>query len=154
MLCRRSPFLSVTASLPVSPRVEHRQHFKSGQEHRWLSRLGVPQNGLLIVRENHGYNTFDDFLMTLKQSKRKNIRQERKHVAAAGLSVERLRGADLKTEHWDSFYEFYRNTTGASPPTPPSFMCCVMDCTFFGGNHWWGVFNEEASEILCNTACF
>lgn len=50
--------------------------------------------------------------MSIKQSKRKNIRQERKHVAAAGLRVERLRGADLKAAHWDAFYQFYRNTTG------------------------------------------
>ena len=35
-------------------------------------------------RENRGYASFDDFLMALKQSKRKNIRQERKHVAASG----------------------------------------------------------------------
>ena len=51
--------------------------------------------------------------MALKQSKRKNIRQERKHVAASGLRLERLRGADLKPAHWDAFYRFYRNTTGA-----------------------------------------
>ena len=51
--------------------------------------------------------------MQLKQSKRKNIRQERKHVAAAGLRIERLRGGDLKPAHWDAFYQFYRNTTGA-----------------------------------------
>ena len=69
-------------------------------------------------RENQGYTSFDDFLMALKQSKRKNIRQERKHVAASGLRLERLRGSDLKPAVWDTFYRFYRNTTGAalSPP--------------------------------------
>lgn len=71
------------------------------------------ERALLVGRENDGYRTFDDFLMSLKQSKRKNIRQERKHVAAAGLRIERLRGADLKPVHWDAFFQFYRNTTGA-----------------------------------------
>ena len=70
-------------------------------------------------RENRGYTSFDDFLMALKQSKRKNIRQERKHVAASGLRLERLRGADLKPAHWDAFYRFYRNTTGACSDTSP-----------------------------------
>ena len=52
--------------------------------------------------------------MALKQSKRKNIRQERKHVAASGLRLERLRGAELTPAIWDAFYRFYRNTTGAT----------------------------------------
>ncbi len=34
-------------------------------------------------------------------------------MAASGLRLERLRGADLKPAHWDAFYRFYRNTTGA-----------------------------------------
>ncbi len=74
-----------------------------------------------LRRENRGYTSFDDFLMALKQSKRKNIRQERKHVAASGLRLERLRGADLKPAHWDAFYRFYRNTTGAN--TSPPLLC-------------------------------
>ena len=50
--------------------------------------------------------------MQLKQSRRKNIRQERKGVAQQGLKLRRLSGDDLKPHHWDSFYTFYRNTTG------------------------------------------
>lgn len=49
---------------------------------------------------------------SLKQSKRKNIRQERKRVATDGVRIARLTGDDLKSKHWDAFYAFYRNTTG------------------------------------------
>lgn len=119
----------------------------------------------LNQREEGGkYTSFDDFLMHLRQSKRKNIRQvckacmaqgvgsmdwsegsacrtaartsgklcwqyllqptltpnfppfpllqERKRATADnGLKVRRLVGADIKPEHWDAFYDFYRNTT-------------------------------------------
>ncbi|KAL5993250.1 hypothetical protein ACLOJK_014173 [Asimina triloba] len=54
---------------------------------------------------------FDEFLMDMKQSKRKNIRQERKKISAQNLTMKRLRGDEIKAKHWDSFYEFYRNTT-------------------------------------------
>ena len=38
--------------------------------------------------------------------------QERKKAAQEGLRFLRLTGADLQPKHWDSFYRFYRNTTG------------------------------------------
>lgn len=52
--------------------------------------------------------------------------QERKKVAAEGLVIERLTGADVaKPALWDRFYTFYRNTTGAPPglPSPCSSIC-------------------------------
>lgn len=67
-------------------------------------------------RENQGYSSFEDFLAALKQSKRKNVRQERKAVAAAGLRLRRLTGDDLTPGVWDRFYEFYQNTTCESEP--------------------------------------
>ncbi|CAH9069711.1 unnamed protein product [Cuscuta europaea] len=55
--------------------------------------------------------SFEDFLMDMKQSKRKNIRQERKKILAQNLTMKRLRGYEIKARHWDTFYQFYRNTT-------------------------------------------
>ncbi|ESR44726.1 hypothetical protein CICLE_v100012201mg, partial [Citrus x clementina] len=54
---------------------------------------------------------FDEFLMDMKQNKRKNIRQERKKISAQNLTMKRLRGHEIKAKHWDSFYRFYKNTT-------------------------------------------
>jgi uncharacterized protein len=56
------------------------------------------------------YTTFDDYLMDLKQSRRKNIRQELKSVDKAGFDLVRLSGADLGAAGWDRFFEFYLNT--------------------------------------------
>jgi len=71
----------------------------------FLQRTGIQYHWL-----NDGFKTFDDFLATLKQSRRKNIRQERKKIAKAGLRVQRLRGAEIQPRHWDAFYSFYTNT--------------------------------------------
>lgn len=72
----------------------------------FLKRMGMQYHW-----SNRGYGKFDDFLMDLKQGKRKNIRQERKKVVAQDLVLKRLRGDDIKSRHWDDFYTFYRNTT-------------------------------------------
>ena len=36
--------------------------------------------------------------------------QERKSVSKADVTVERLTGDDIKSHHWDAFYEFYQDT--------------------------------------------
>ena len=59
---------------------------------------------------NRGYAAFDDFLAALASRKRKNLRKERVK-AQEGISIKRLRGDDLKSKHWDAFYEFYLNTS-------------------------------------------
>ncbi|GJP32237.1 hypothetical protein CLOM_g16831 [Closterium sp. NIES-68] len=74
--------------------------------HGFMQRIGMQYHW-----RNRGYGSFNDFLMDLKQSKRKTIRQERKKVAAQGLKLLRLRGDDIKAHHWDSFFRFYCNTT-------------------------------------------
>lgn len=38
--------------------------------------------------------------------------QERKKAAQEGLRFLRLTGGDIRQQHWDAFYKFYRNTTG------------------------------------------
>ena len=60
--------------------------------------------------ENAGYATFDDFLAALSAKKRKNIRRERREATIHDIDVEWLTGADLAERHWDSFYDFYRDT--------------------------------------------
>lgn len=59
--------------------------------------------------ENRGYATFDDFLGALSSAKRKNLRKERAK-AQDGVTIRRLRGADISPEHWDAFWFFYQDT--------------------------------------------
>jgi uncharacterized protein len=57
-----------------------------------------------------GYADFDAFLATLRQDKRKKIRQERRKVAEAGVRFEWRRGTDISAEDWDFFYRCYQRT--------------------------------------------
>ncbi|KAG5096321.1 hypothetical protein JHK82_046175 [Glycine max] len=105
--------------------------FPSENECHKLTEKGfLPRIGMQYHWKNRNYKNLDDFLMDMKQSKRKNIRQECKKVtnidmcrffqqiSAQNLIMKRLRGYLIKARHWDSFYTFYRNTTDNKWGTP------------------------------------
>ncbi len=56
------------------------------------------------------FASFDAFAATLNQDKRKKIRQERRKVAEAGVTVRCARGADITAEDWAFFYRCYQRT--------------------------------------------
>ena len=57
-----------------------------------------------------GYRDFDDFLATLRQDKRKKIRQERRRVSEAGVTFRNVRGRNISAQDWDFFYRCYERT--------------------------------------------
>ena len=59
---------------------------------------------------NRGYGTFSDFLVDLSSKKRKNIKRERRAAVVNDIEIELLSGNDLREEHWDAFFTFYRDT--------------------------------------------
>lgn len=61
--------------------------------------------------QNRGYADFEAFLGDLRASKRKQIRKERRKVADYGLRIEVLEGGDVRDEHIDAMWRFYRDTT-------------------------------------------
>jgi predicted N-acyltransferase len=67
---------------------------------------------------NAGYASFDAFLDTLEKKKRKNIRAERRKVAQAGVTLRRVRGADLTEDDWVFFNRCYQHTYRAHRSTP------------------------------------
>ena len=56
------------------------------------------------------YRSFDDFLASLSQDKRKKIRQERRKVADAGVTFRWSLGRDISQTDWDFFYRCYERT--------------------------------------------
>jgi uncharacterized protein len=58
----------------------------------------------------HPFSSFDDFLMSLSQDKRKKIRQERRKVADAGVTFRWSLGQDISPADWDFFYSCYERT--------------------------------------------
>ena len=57
-----------------------------------------------------GYRSFDDFLASLSQEKRKKIRQERRKVADAGVTFRTSLGTGIALADWDFFYRCYERT--------------------------------------------
>lgn len=83
------------------PEAEAKQLADAG----YLLRSGVQFHWM-----NPGYANFDDFLATLEQKKRKNIRAERRKVREAGVTLRRVRGADITDDEWRFFNRCYRHT--------------------------------------------
>jgi predicted N-acyltransferase len=79
----------------------------------YLLRSGVQFHWL-----NAGYASFDAFLATLEQKKRKNIRAERRKVAEAGVTMRRVRGVDATDADWRFFTRCYRHTYAEHFSTP------------------------------------
>lgn len=80
-------------------------NFLTTQSDHWLSRFDWQFHW-----HNYGYRDFTDFLDALSAKKRKNIRQERTNVEAAGVHCEIFEGNDLTPQHWHSLYRFYLST--------------------------------------------
>jgi predicted N-acyltransferase len=59
---------------------------------------------------NHQYNDFDNYLSKLRSSRRKNVRRERKAIAAQGVTLERKTGSGISPEDWSAFYLCYCST--------------------------------------------
>lgn len=75
------------------------------QQRGWLLRHGVQFHW-----QNRGYRDFEDFLETLERSKRKKIKQERRKVAEAGVTVMVKDGHQASREDW-AFFTCCYNTT-------------------------------------------
>ncbi len=67
---------------------------------------------------NAGLRDFEGFLATLTRDKRKKIRQERRRVADAGVSLRRQGGRDIAREDWEFFYRCYCRTYHERGRTP------------------------------------
>ncbi|WP_245536615.1 GNAT family N-acetyltransferase [Thiothrix nivea] len=77
----------------------------------WLAQQGLTiRHDCQFHWHNQGYQTFDDFLAALQPKKRKNIRQERRKVVDAGITLRQLDGNTATDADWERFAFFYQLT--------------------------------------------
>lgn len=76
------------------------------------------RSGVQFHWQNAGYADFAQFLSTLEQKKRKNIRAERRKVAEAGIRFRQVRGTDATETDWHFFKRCYDHTYRAHHSTP------------------------------------
>ncbi len=70
------------------------------------------------IWQNHGFETFDDYLGVFNANQRRNIKRERKAVEKAGLRLQTFTSEEIPTSLFPLMYSFYSDT-----------------CDKFG---WWG----------------
>ncbi len=85
---------------------------------RWVEAGLMPRRSMQFHWQNTGYADFEQFLSTMTHDKRKRIRQERRKVAAAGLSFRRIAGRMITEAEWDFFMACYRKTYREHRSTP------------------------------------
>ena len=78
----------------------------------------IPRAGLQFHWTNPGYRDFADFLSTFAHDKRKKVKQERRRVAEAGVTFERIRGNAITADDWAFFYQRYEQTYREHQSTP------------------------------------
>jgi predicted N-acyltransferase len=93
--------------------------FPPETEARELAHAGLMlRRGVQFHWSNAGYASFEEFLATLTHDKRKKIRQERRRVREAGVSLVRRTGHEITLEDWKFFVRCYHLTYRAHHSTP------------------------------------
>ena len=85
----------------------------------------LERTGVQFHWRNDAYDSFDAFLAQLSHDKRKKIRQERRRVASAGVTLRRVLGGEAAKADWDFFHRCYRKTYAEHRSTP------YLDRAFF-----------------------
>ncbi len=92
--------------------------FVDKQQHGFFTAAGwLERSDIQFHWSNRGYGDFDDFLASLASRKRKALKKERA-AAQEGVEIRRLRGAEIRPEHWDAFWLFYQDTGARKWGTP------------------------------------
>jgi predicted N-acyltransferase len=87
--------------------------FSDAADVRIAADVGLMQRSTLQFHWTNSqprFASFDEFLATLTQEKRKKIRQERSKVRDAGVQFRWSRGGDISALDWDFFYRCYERT--------------------------------------------
>lgn len=85
--------------------------FPLAEQLEWLQSQGLTvRHDCQFHWYNQGYTCFEDFLAALQPKKRKNIKQERRKVAEAGITLRELNGHTATAADWERFAFFYRHT--------------------------------------------
>ncbi len=79
--------------------------------------LDLKEEGAFLHREavqfhwyNCDYSDFDDFLATLRSSRRKNVKRERRKVVEQGITMERKVGGEISDQEWQGLFDCYMST--------------------------------------------
>jgi uncharacterized protein len=101
--------------------------------------------------EGEPYGSFDHYLSTLAQDKRKKIRAERRKVAQAGITWRTSEGAAISAGDWDFFYRCYERTYlehGNAPYLTPAFFQAMANTM---PENWVMFIAEHAGQPIASS---
>ena len=101
--------------------------------------------------QNAGWSSFEDFLSSLNQEKRKKIKQERRKVSEAGVTFRWSQGVDISASDWRFFYECYERTYlehGNAPYLTPAFFKRMQQEM---ANHWLLFIAERDGQAIASS---
>lgn len=84
--------------------------FINDKEEELLKPLGFEIMHTHQYHFKNQYESFDDFLDTLKKTKRKNMKKERKAIADSNIEIKRFTQDTLSKRVLEKFYTFYLST--------------------------------------------
>jgi predicted N-acyltransferase len=91
---------------------------RQGVQFHWHNRHDAAPADDVAAPVAPPYADFAEFLADLQRDKRKKIAQERRYVAAAGVTFEAIEGERMSAADWDFFHACYRNTYAQHFSTP------------------------------------
>ncbi len=108
---RRALLLAVIESARQSGLSSFHLLFARDEELAWAEEAGaLARHAVQFHWQNQGYADFEAFLAALNRDKRKKIRQERRYVREAGVSLHALEGQAIEARHWAFFTRCYERT--------------------------------------------
>jgi predicted N-acyltransferase len=115
----------------------------------WMIREGVQFHWQQDARAP--WRDFDAFLHSLQRHKRKNIAQERRRVAEAGVEFSVHEGRDIDESLWDHFHRCYELTYAAHHSTPYLTRAFFAEMARAMPEHWvMFVGRREGSPIAAS----
>lgn len=81
--------------------------------------------------QNPGHRTFQDYLACFNANQRRNIKRERRRMAAQGIHLEMLAGDAITPAHLERMYRYYADTNNRYGP----WGCKYLQPAFFQGLH-------------------
>lgn len=93
------------------------------ERHGFLRRTGCQYHWF-----NRGYTSFDHYLECFTRDRRKKVKQERRRVRDAGITLEVLHGDEISAAQWAVFHRFYASTydkRGGYPTLTLEFMQAI-----------------------------
>ncbi len=109
------------------------------QAQGWLLR-----RDLRFIWRQRGYRNFDDFLAALTSKKRKNIRAERRKLAALGLEIRWQAAEEFSAQEWRELFALYASTYAMRGQSPYLNLDCLRDwARRLPGQFWFCVARRQ-----------